>query len=517
MSRIGQTSRRWNRSISVPREDSLASPPVTSSAWVKPWPRRCRVSASQPPGAKPQPKSSGHLPVEAALGEELAGRRGVGRAELLDVEGRGGGVGRDQPGPLTDLRAVGAGGRPAAVVLVVQLDVGPPGQQLDRLGEGQVVDLLDEGDDVAAHSATKTMIEISRRRHLERRRLLVVERAEPLQAAAAGALELQVLADDLVDLATARGRVRCRRPGCARGRPSARRPRRGRGGRRPPRRGVAAPARAPAPPRAGRPARSQRQRRRSRGQRRPRRPAAGRAAARRPAAPPATKRWVPRQHDGGLASRQPSRRGRPSRCPSRTTSAGRASGRCPSGSAAQRAGELALCASRRPTRARRRRRWPPPSSSTRAARRRPTPSRQHRQRRPSAPQRCRPCPSSSTVPPQPIPGAPATLLAGRAVEQVGRRLPQDVAELRGAGLHRRALPGRRADRVHAGVRRHPLGPHRVPRVGHQDGAVPAVLRRTTAATSRMLSSVSTPLGHGQQRRPRARRRPPGSRARPRPR
>ena len=34
-------------------------------------------------------------------------------------------------------------GRPA-VVLVVQLDVRPAGQQFDGLGEGQVVDLLDE-------------------------------------------------------------------------------------------------------------------------------------------------------------------------------------------------------------------------------------------------------------------------------------------------------------------------------------------------------------------------------------
>mgnify|MGYP006138035695 CR=1 FL=1 len=33
-------------------------------------------------------------------------------------------------------------------------------------------------------------------------------------------------------------------------------------------------------------------------------------------------------------------------------------------------------------------------------------------------------------------------LAGRPVEQVRRGLPDDVTELRGAGLHGRALPGR---------------------------------------------------------------------------
>src|SRR5687768_17200366 len=63
-----------------------------------------------------------------------------------------------------------------------------------------MVDLLDERNDVPTYPATKTMVEVSRGRYLERRRFLVVEGTEPLQAAAARALELQVLADDLVDL-----------------------------------------------------------------------------------------------------------------------------------------------------------------------------------------------------------------------------------------------------------------------------------------------------------------------------
>src|SRR5215217_7249011 len=63
-----------------------------------------------------------------------------------------------------------------------------------------MVDLLDEGNDIATHSTPETMVEVSRRSDLERRRLLVVERAQPFQAAAARALELQVLTDDLVDL-----------------------------------------------------------------------------------------------------------------------------------------------------------------------------------------------------------------------------------------------------------------------------------------------------------------------------
>src|SRR5688572_4717781 len=44
------------------------------------------------------------------------------------------------------------------------------------------------------------MEQVSRWSYLKRRRLLVVERAEAFQAAAARALELQVLPDDLVDL-----------------------------------------------------------------------------------------------------------------------------------------------------------------------------------------------------------------------------------------------------------------------------------------------------------------------------
>src|ERR1700709_2767560 len=63
-----------------------------------------------------------------------------------------------------------------------------------------MVDLLNERNDVAAYPTAETMVEVSRGRHLERWRLLVVERTQPFQAAAAGPLELQVLADDLVDL-----------------------------------------------------------------------------------------------------------------------------------------------------------------------------------------------------------------------------------------------------------------------------------------------------------------------------
>jgi hypothetical protein len=141
------------------------------------------------------------LPVEAALGEELPRRRRLGRTELLGVEGRRGGVGRDESCPLADRRAVGPARRPATVVLVVQFDVGAAGEPLDRLAERQMVDLLDERNDIATGIAAETMPQVSRGCDVERRRLLVVERAEALQAPAAGALELQVLTDHLVDAA----------------------------------------------------------------------------------------------------------------------------------------------------------------------------------------------------------------------------------------------------------------------------------------------------------------------------
>src|SRR3954462_10220372 len=84
-------------------------------------------------------------------------------------------------------------------------------------------------------------------------------------------------------------------------------------------------------------------------------------------------------------------------------------------------------------------------------------------------------PSSSTATPSADPGCAGDALAGRPVEQVRRRLAEDVLELRGAGLYRRTLPGRGARRVDAGVLGHALGAHRVPGVGDQHRRTPAAL------------------------------------------
>src|SRR5262249_13422953 len=97
-------------------------------------------------GRVPDPESFGHRPVEAANGEEIPAVPGVPRGrELRGVAVGGGAVRFEQALPPA---GHGAAGRPAAFVR--QRDPGPPGQPLDRLGEGQTVDLPDESDDVPA-------------------------------------------------------------------------------------------------------------------------------------------------------------------------------------------------------------------------------------------------------------------------------------------------------------------------------------------------------------------------------
>ncbi|MGX1120788.1 hypothetical protein RKD37_006151 [Streptomyces ambofaciens] len=84
-------------------------------------------------------------------------------------------------------------------LLVAQGDAGLAGQALDRLREGEVVDLHHERDGVAALLAAEAVEEPLARTDLEGRRLLVVEGAQPLQVAAARVAQLEVLRDDGVD------------------------------------------------------------------------------------------------------------------------------------------------------------------------------------------------------------------------------------------------------------------------------------------------------------------------------
>src|SRR4029077_9981921 len=89
---------------------------------------------------------------EAAFGQEGAGRRGVGTAQPFGVIVGGGPVRVDQPAPLALFLA-----RDVATLLVAEVDAGPRGQPLDRLDEGQTVDLLHELDRVATLGTRETV------------------------------------------------------------------------------------------------------------------------------------------------------------------------------------------------------------------------------------------------------------------------------------------------------------------------------------------------------------------------
>ena len=79
---------------------------------------------------------------------------------------------------------------------LVELDPGARGQAPQGLGEVDPVALHDEAEDVAALAAAEAVPRLARGRDHERRGLLPVERAEPLERGA-GLLQLDRLADEL--------------------------------------------------------------------------------------------------------------------------------------------------------------------------------------------------------------------------------------------------------------------------------------------------------------------------------
>src|SRR5699024_10147690 len=136
-------------------------------------------------------------PVEPPAGEELPGGLRL-RAGQLGGEVLGSHPVRvQQPLPAAGLVR---GTARTAVGLVPQLHPGLGGERLHRLGEGEVVDLLHEGDDVAALAAAEAVPQAQVRAHVEGGAALVVERAQALHRSDAGAAQRHVLADDLVDL-----------------------------------------------------------------------------------------------------------------------------------------------------------------------------------------------------------------------------------------------------------------------------------------------------------------------------
>lgn len=132
--------------------------------------------------------------VEAALGEELPADLGLGAVQLLGVELGGRLVCLDQPDALAAL----VGGVVPAL-LVAQGDARLRGEPLDDLRERQMIDLLHEGDRVAALLAAEAVEETLARADLEGGGLLVVERAETLEVATARVAQLEILGNDGVD------------------------------------------------------------------------------------------------------------------------------------------------------------------------------------------------------------------------------------------------------------------------------------------------------------------------------
>ena len=142
------------------------------------------------------PEMLAHRLVEAALGQELAALVGFLAAQLLAVELLGDAVGVQEALALARLLRAHAG----AALLVVERDPRLLREHLHGLGEGQVVDLLHEGNDVAALPTPEAVEHAQVGAHVKGRGALVVEGAQALEGADARGSQRYVLADDLIDL-----------------------------------------------------------------------------------------------------------------------------------------------------------------------------------------------------------------------------------------------------------------------------------------------------------------------------
>ena len=177
----------------MPRSPLETSPAPCSSASVKPRPRRCFVSESHDFGAHPTPNRAAASASKLALGEEPLPGLGRGGRQLLGEELRSHAVRVEQPHPVR--RVLGG-----AAVLVGEPEPDPGREPLGGLHEGDVVELHQEGVDVAALAAAEAVEPPDPRTHVEAGAALVVEGAEALQRADAGGLESDLLADDVGDV-----------------------------------------------------------------------------------------------------------------------------------------------------------------------------------------------------------------------------------------------------------------------------------------------------------------------------
>ena len=135
-------------------------------------------------------------PVEPPLAHEIAPCAGLPRRQqVCRVELLRDPVRLDEPGPATGAPGLLA---PPPAVLVTKFDADLAGQAFDRFGEGEVLNVRDELDDVTADPAAVAVVEAVVRVDVERPGFLVMERAQTDQRGAASG-EGDVLADDLFD------------------------------------------------------------------------------------------------------------------------------------------------------------------------------------------------------------------------------------------------------------------------------------------------------------------------------
>lgn len=146
------------------------------------------------PGCEADPEPLGGRTIEAAGIEELPARDGIGGDELAREEVRRLPVGLEDPLP-----QAGFGTIPATAIGVAQLDPGAVCEVLHRLGEGEVVDLLDEVDDVPALAAAEALEEPAGGNHVETGGPFVVEGAQPAERIAAVPAQRHIGADDILD------------------------------------------------------------------------------------------------------------------------------------------------------------------------------------------------------------------------------------------------------------------------------------------------------------------------------
>ena len=137
---------------------------------------------------------SRRVAVEAAAAQVLAGRR-----RLRATPAAAGGTPRSRRPPpptslaLRDLRLT------RALVVVAERDAGLPREALDRVDEVEVLQLPHERDRVTRRLAAEAAVQAHLGVHVERRRLLLVERAQA-PVAAPDLLQRELLADERDDV-----------------------------------------------------------------------------------------------------------------------------------------------------------------------------------------------------------------------------------------------------------------------------------------------------------------------------